>query len=125
MGRAGQVYIGITLLVAAGQAWGWQGGLDPECVHFLAQRGLSPPAMDLDAVERTKRHYDAHAKAPAGSRMHAMRQRAQVACLARRAAVFCRRPLFAPVPIRPGRPLHALLRACGDSDRSTSRSYAG
>jgi len=73
-----QVYIGIVLLIAAGQTLGWEGGLDPDCVRFLALRGLSPPAMDLDAVERTKRHYDAHAKAPVGSRKDAMRQRAQV-----------------------------------------------
>jgi 2-polyprenyl-3-methyl-5-hydroxy-6-metoxy-1,4-benzoquinol methylase len=33
--------------------------------------------MDLDLVERTKRHYDAHAKTPVGSRKDALRQRQQ------------------------------------------------
>ena len=46
-------------------------------MQFLAERGLSPPAMDLDQVQRTKRHYDAHAKAPAGTRKDALLQRQQ------------------------------------------------
>jgi len=59
--------------------------LDADVVRFLAQRGLSPPAMDLDQVERTKRHYDAHAKPPAGSRKDALRQREQVCAVRARA----------------------------------------
>jgi hypothetical protein len=72
------------LLVVAAAALLWLGQaaglerLDADVVRILAQRGLSPPAMDLDQVERTKRHYDAHAKAPAGSRKDALRQRQQV-----------------------------------------------
>ena len=75
-GRAVQVLAAATLLwlreVASLET------LDADVVRFLAQRGLSPPAMDLDQVERTKRHYDAHAKPPSGSRKDALRQREQV-----------------------------------------------
>jgi len=51
--------------------------LEQQLVQFLAERGLSPPAMDLDQVQRTKRHYDAHAKAPTGTRKDALLQRQQ------------------------------------------------
>ncbi len=73
---------GVQVFSAAALLWlGRAAGLerlDADVVRFLAQRGLSPPAMDLDQVERTKRHYDAHAKAPAGSRKDALRHRQQV-----------------------------------------------
>ena len=87
--RAVQVLAAVALLwlgeVASLEAGRRRGALDADVVRFLAQRGLSPPAMDIDQVERTKRHYDAHAKTPAGSRKDALRQREQVCAACARA----------------------------------------
>ena len=75
------VWVALVLVVCLEVVGAWEGALDADVVRFLAERGLSPPAMDLDQVERTKRHYDAHAKTPTGSRKDAMRQRQQGAAI--------------------------------------------